>query len=141
MVQTVMMDLQIEQCANQVKAHPILLNSGILGILKGFLEPLITPRMNKTGENLLALPHLSIRQLVYKILAALPIATHSQEGRNLLKASGIGPVLLFYAKVKHETEANRRAVGDMLNRWMLPIIEEGRKAVKDDQMETERLRV
>lgn len=133
--------MQIEQCSNQVKAHPILLNSGILGILKGFLEPLMTPRANKAGDNLLALPHLSIRQLVYKILAALPIATHSQEGRNLLKASGIGPVLRFYAKVKHETEANRRTVGDLLNRWMLPIIEEGRKAVKDDQMEAERLRV
>jgi hypothetical protein len=102
---------------------------------------LITPRTNKSGENLLALPHLSIRQLVYKILAALPIATHHQEGRNLLKASGIGPVLRFYAKVKHETEANRRTVGDLLNRWMLPIIEEGRKAVKDEQAEQERVKV
>jgi TFIIS helical bundle-like domain len=133
--------VQIDSCASQVKAHPLLLQSGFLGLLKGFLEPLQTPRMNAEGDHLLALPHMQIRKLVYKLLGTLPISTHQQEGRNILKSSAIGPVLRFYAKVKHETEANRRAVAELLNRWMLPIIEEGRKAVRDDHSEAQRLKV
>lgn len=130
--------LQIEEVAKNVRAQPLLVQSGFLGLLKGFLEPLQTSKTAPTGQRLMSLPHLKIRLMVYKLLGVLPISTHSQEGRNTLRSSNIGPVLRFYAQVKDETEYNRRVVNDLLNRWMSPIIEEGRKANRDADVERAR---
>lgn len=130
--------VQIEEVAKNVRAQPLLVQSGFLGLLKGFLEPLETASMASTGHKLLSLPHLKVRLMVYRLLGVLPISTHSQEGRNTLRSSNIGPVLRFYAQVKDETEYNRRVVNDLLNRWMSPIIEEGRKANRDADVERAR---
>lgn len=130
--------MQIEEVAKNVRAQPLLVQSGFVGLLKGFLEPLQTAKVSASGHNLLSLPHLQVRNMVYQLLGILPISTHSQEGRNTLRSSNIGPVLRFYAQVRHEKESNRRFVNDLLNRWMSPIIEEGRKANRDADVDRAR---
>eukprot|EP00892_Ulva_mutabilis_P001501 jgi/Ulvmu1/11351/UM075_0011.1 len=129
---------EIEEVAKNVRAQPMLVQSGFVGLLKGFLEPLETAKRSADGRVLRSLPHMQVRNMVYRLLAVLPISTQSQEGRNTLKTSNIGPVLRFYAQVRHEKESNRRFVNDLLNRWMSPIIEEGRKANRDADAERAR---
>jgi hypothetical protein len=133
-----MIDLQIDQAVAKVKMHDLLLRFGFIGSLKSFLEPLETPKKSTNGTPVLTLPHGKVRATVYRALQKLPIMTDQPEGREMLKAAGIGPVLSFYSKVKDENPANRRLVQDLLMSWMAPMIEEGRKAALRPDYEAQR---
>jgi hypothetical protein len=130
--------LQIDQAIAKVKMHDLLLRFGFIGSLKSFLEPLETPKTSASGSAVLTLPHSKVRATVYRALHKLPINTEQPEGRDMLKAAGIGPVLNFYAKVKDENAENRRLVQDLLMSWMAPMIEEGRKAALKPDYEAQR---
>jgi hypothetical protein len=132
--------VQIESAVSQPSTHSYLLKAGFVGLLKGFLEPLETSKEGRSGK-VMTLPHIKVRSTVYQALKKLPISTHEQEGRDIIRSSEIGPVLRFYSKVKHESQANRLTVSQLLNTWMLPIIEEGRKAVRDEEVERQKLEV
>ena len=133
--------LQIDDAVAKVKMHDILLQSGFIGLLKGFLEPLPTNKVSPSGQHVPTLPKSEVRATVYRALQRLPIDTLDGSSRHMLKSSGIGPVLKFYSQVKDEDPANRRLVNDLLTTWMAPIVEEGRKAVMDNEHEGRRREV
>lgn len=115
--------LQIESFAKTDGAQALLVDSGFVELLKGFLEPL---KVGKGGCKW-TLPHVNVRQMVYRLLCILPITTCHETGRHILKCSGICRELRFYAAASDETEENRRVVNGLLHRWVMPIIEDGRK--------------
>ena len=80
--------------------HQILLGSGFIGILKGFLEPLETNKKAANGHPVLTLPHAKVRSCVYRALRRLPIDTLESGSLHMLKESKIGPVLKFYSQVR-----------------------------------------
>jgi hypothetical protein len=133
--------MQIDDAVAKVKMHDILLQCGFIGLLKAFLEPLPTQKIGLTGQRVPTLPHAQVRATVYRSLQRLPINTLEGSSRDMLKSSGIGPVLRFYSKVRDESPANRRLVTDLLNAWMAPIVEEGRKAVLNSEQEEQRREV
>ena len=108
---------------------------------KASLEPLPTNKVSPSGQHVPTLPKSEVRATVYRALQRLPIDTLDGSSRHMLKSSGIGPVLKFYSQVKDEDPANRRLVNDLLTTWMAPIVEEGRKAVMDNEYEGRRREV
>jgi TFIIS helical bundle-like domain len=121
--------------------HEALLVEGFVGLLKAFLEVLPTNKLGKDGEPMLTLPNVTVRVAVYRALKELPINTLDASSRHMLKSSGIGPVLKFYSKVADETPENRRLVSDILQSWMAPMVEEGRKAMMSNEVEDARRQV
>lgn len=140
-LQDVYVCMQIDNAVAKVKMHDILLQCGFIGLLKAFLEPLPTQKIGPTGQRVPTLPHAQVRATIYRSLQRLPINTLEASSRDMLKSSGIGPVLRFYSKVRDESPANRRLVTDLLNAWMAPIVEEGRKAVLNTEQEEQRREV
>ena len=121
--------MQIDDAMAKVKMHDMLLQYGFVGLLKAFLEPMKTQKVGRDGDRVPTLPHAQVRAAVYRALQKLPINTLDISCRHMLKSAQIGPVLRFYAEVRDEDPINRKMVNDLLNRWMAPIVEEGRKAV------------
>jgi TFIIS helical bundle-like domain len=122
--------VQIEDAVSKTNYHPVMLKAGFVNSLKAFLEPLQTDQ-EKLGQPKLTIPHVAVRRAVYSALQKLNIRTEQQEGRDYLRTSNLGPVLRFYSRIPHETELNKRVITELLNKWMLPIVEEGRRAFED----------
>ena len=79
-----MLDEVEEACIHRDK-QPLLLNEGLLGVLKSWIEPL------SDGT----LPNIKIRTTVLRILQKLPIDTADVTDRTNLKMSKIGSRVMF----------------------------------------------
>ena len=128
--------MQLEDMVAMKKRHKMLLNGGLLGAIKSWLEPLRDP---KTGR--IILPHAKVRAAVYRALTRLPLDTHHQESRDRLKVSGIGPLLVFYSKCSAESPANQRAANELVQNWIMPIVEEGRHDMRNQELNEQRKQV
>lgn len=120
---------ELAYMVSMVKMHEQMLQFGVLGSLKGWLEPM------QNGKGKMLLPHPRVREAIYTAIKKLPLDTHNQEARNQVKQSGIGYVLTFYSKCKFEKPQNQRLVRELITSWMAPIVEEGRAHVTDREQE------
>lgn len=91
------------------RMHDHLLRGGVLGVLKGWLEPM------PDGS----LPNSKVRAGVLQMLASLKINTHDEEQRDWLKRSGVGKLVMLLTKLPEETIENQRVRGD--NRVILTV--------------------
>jgi len=82
-----------------------------LTLLTRWLEPL--PDMS--------LPNINIRTAILKLLLQMPIHAEEHEGREQLKSSRIGRVVMFLSRLPEETAANRRMAKELVERWSRPI--------------------
>lgn len=80
------------------RMHDHLLRGGVLGVLKGWLEPM------PDGS----LPNSKVRSGVLQMLASLRINTHDEEQRDWLKRSGVGKLVMLLTKLPEETVENKR---------------------------------
>lgn len=84
------------------KAHLELLDSGVLTVLKTWLEPL------PDGS----LPHDTVKKGVLEILM------HMSPEREHLLESGIGKIVFFYQKNPYETRAIKKIAGQLVLKWI-----------------------
>lgn len=80
------------------RMHDHLLRGGVLGVLKGWLEPM------PDGS----LPNSKVRTGVLQMLVSLKINTHDEEQRDWLKRSGVGKLVMLLTKLPEETIENQR---------------------------------
>ena len=80
------------------RMHDHLLRGGVLGVLKGWLEPM------PDGS----LPNSKVRAGVLQMLVSLKINTHDEEQRDWLKRSGVGKLVMLLTKLPEETIENQR---------------------------------
>jgi transcription factor SPN1 len=80
------------------EAFDHLLRGGVLGVLKGWLEPM------PDGS----LPNSKVRAGVLQMLVSLKINTHDEEQRDWLKRSGVGKLVMLLTKLPEETIENQR---------------------------------
>lgn len=86
--------------------HEALLDCGVLGAIRQWLEPL----PNRS------LPAVGLRRALLEVLKSLPVETDH------LRESGIGKIVLFFARRLKEAPEVRRVAKDLVSRWSRPII-------------------
>ncbi|KAI5185888.1 transcription factor SPN1 [Nematocida homosporus] len=84
------------------KIHEELLDSGVLSLLKKWLEPL--------PDN--SLPHNDVKKGVFDILQ------HFTPEKEHLIESGIGKIVLFYSKNPYEKKEIKRMAKQLVLRWI-----------------------
>lgn len=94
--------------------HDDLLDSGVLGVLKSWLEPL--PDGN--------LPNVKVRTSILKLL--LQLNFFFEDRKEQLKKSGLGHVIMFLSKVPDELASNRRMAKEIVAKWSRPIFDQHR---------------
>lgn len=86
--------------------HDYFLDGGILEAVRIWLEPF------PDGS----LPNMNIREQLLGALLSLPIE------KDHLKESGIGKIVMFYAKLPREDQKIKRIAMELINLWSRPII-------------------
>eukprot|EP00210_Caulerpa_lentillifera_P001166 g1122.t1 len=114
---------EVDEACIQRQLQPILIEEGILGVLKSWIEPL------DDGS----LPNEKIRSTVLKILHKLPIDTADNTDRKNLQISQIGSRVMLLSRVSQETAENRKLAWDLVQKWSRPIFEQARR---DDDEES-----
>ena len=94
------------------KMHEYLMNGGILGVLKGWLEPM------PDGS----LPNTRVRGAVLSMLENLKINCANEDHKEQLKKSGVGRLVMFLSKLPDETAENRRLAQSLVESWSRPIL-------------------
>lgn len=94
------------------KMHEYLMNGGILGVLKGWLEPM------PDGS----LPNSKVRGAVLSMLESLKINCANEDHKEQLKKSGVGRLVMFLSKLHDETPENRRLAQSLVESWSRPIL-------------------
>ncbi|PRW61505.1 IWS1-like protein [Chlorella sorokiniana] len=102
----------VEEVLTTKRLHSDLLDAGLLGVLKAWLE------LMPDGT----LPNARIRESVLRLLCQLPVDTALEDRKEQLKRSGLGRVVMFYFKLPDETAGNRRLAKDLVERWSRPIL-------------------
>lgn len=97
------------------KLHDHLLRGGVLGVLKGWLEPMPDGSM----------PNSKVRSGVLQMLVSLKVNTHDEEHRDWLKSSGVGKLVMLLTRLPEETNENRRVAKGLVESWSRPILGEG----------------
>ncbi|CAD7699616.1 unnamed protein product [Ostreobium quekettii] len=119
---------EVEAAVLQRDLQSALLDGGVLGSLKAWLEP-----FNGT------LPNERIRSSVLGMLHKLPIDTADHFRREQLKRSRIGSRVMFYSKVKEESVQNRRIARELVQAWSRPISQETRNEEEEERQRAEQL--
>lgn len=94
------------------KMHEYLMNGGILGVLKGWLEPM------PDGS----LPNTRVRGAVLSMLESLKINCGNEDHKEQLKKSGVGRLVMFLSKLPDETAENRKLAQSLVESWSRPIL-------------------
>lgn len=94
------------------RMHEPLMAGGVLGLLKGWLEPM------PDGS----LPNSKIRTGVLSMLEKLNINCANEDHKEQLKRSGIGKLVMFLSKLPDETAGNRRVAQSLVESWSRPIL-------------------
>jgi transcription factor SPN1 len=116
----------VEAAAAVRRLHGELLDAGLLGVLKAWVEPM------PDGE----LPNARVRSAVLALLGRLPVDCSFEDRRAQLKRSGLGRVVNFLARLPDETPDNRRAARELVERWSRPILApHGDRAAADAEEE------
>jgi len=97
------------------RMHEHLMNGGILGLLKGWLEPM------PDGS----LPNSKVRGGVLSMLENLNINCANEDHKEQLKKSGVGRLVMFLSKLPDETQENRRLAQALVESWSRPILGSG----------------
>lgn len=103
---------RVQDVLSRKKLHAELLDSGILGTLKAWIEPM------PDGT----LPNSKIRSTILSLLLRLPVDTSYEDRRQQLKSSELGRMVMFYSKVPDETPENRKIARELVERWSRPIL-------------------
>ena len=110
------------------RLHDHVLRGGVLGVLKGWLEPMPDGSM----------PNSKVRGGVLQMLVDLKINTYDEEQREWLKKSGVGKLVMLLTKLPEETNENKRVARGLVESWSRPILGEGSALNESQQMrETE----
>ena len=104
------------------RMHDHLMRGGILGVLKGWLEPM------PDGT----LPNSKIRSGVLHMLVRLNINSANEDHRDQLKKSGVGKLVMLLSKLPEETQENQRVARGLVESWSRPILGTG-PSVEDAQ--------
>lgn len=120
---------RVQDVLSKRKLHNDLLDSGLLGVLKAWIEPM------PDGT----LPNTRLRNSVLNMLGALPIDCSFEDRREQLKRSGLGKVVMFLSKLPDETTENKRLAHSLVERWSRPILASARTSAHDET-ELERMR-
>ncbi|BDA46112.1 Protein IWS1 homolog [Coccomyxa sp. Obi] len=111
--------------------HDELLASGILGVLKAWIEPL--PDGN--------LPNIKIRTAVLRMLQQLPVDVADGLRKEQLKKSELGKVVMFLYRLPDESQSNRRIAKELIERWSRPIFEQYRERREDEELRERELQM
>ena len=103
---------EVEQQLRHVDLAPLALEHGLLSVLAAWLRP---------GEDG-SLPNARLRVSLLGLCAHLPIDTRDGLGRDHLKRSGLGKVVMYY-KLHDDTPAGRAAAAVLVDGWSRPIFE------------------
>ena len=103
---------EVEQQLRHVDLAPLALEHGLLSVLTAWLRP---------GEDG-SLPNARLRVSLLGLCAHLPIDTRDSLGRDHLKRSGLGKVVMYY-KMHDDTPAGRAAAAALVDGWSRPIFE------------------
>jgi transcription factor SPN1 len=98
--------------------HEDLMSCGILGMLKGWLEPM------PDGS----LPNSKVRGGVLSMLQELQVNCSNEDHRDQLKKSGVGKLVMFLSKLPDETPENRKLAQHLVETWSRPILGVARSA-------------
>jgi transcription factor SPN1 len=108
------------------KLHSELLDAGLLGVLKAWIEPM------PDGT----LPNSKVRGTVLALLGGLPVDCSFEDRREQLKRSGLGRLVMFLCKLPDETPGNRQLARQLVERWSRPILApRGGAAVEAEEMD------
>ena len=101
---------EVERQLCRVELQQLCLDHNLLGALATWLRP------GSDGS----LPNLRLRSSLLTICSRLPVDTQQQDGREQLKRSGLGKVIMFY-KLHDEVPANRNIAAHLVETWSRPI--------------------
>jgi transcription factor SPN1 len=101
---------EVERQLCRVELQQLCLEHNVLGALATWLRP---------GEDG-SLPNLRVRSSLLSLCSRLPVDTQEQDGREQLKRSGLGKVVMFY-KLHDEVPSNRDTAARMVDAWSRPI--------------------
>ncbi|KAL4424116.1 hypothetical protein ABPG75_001417 [Micractinium tetrahymenae] len=119
---------RVQDVLSTKRLHSELLDAGLLGVLKAWIEPM------SDGT----LPNAKVRETVLRLLHQLPIDCSMEDRKEQLKKSGLGRIVMFLFKVPDETPANRRLAKELVERWSRPILAPNRARNLDEE-EQERI--
>ncbi|GMH40307.1 hypothetical protein BSKO_08211 [Bryopsis sp. KO-2023] len=120
---------ELEETLIRRDFQQFLLEEGILGVLKAWIEPL------SDGT----LPNIKVRTTVLNCLKQLPIDTRDQESREYLKNSDVGSRVMFLSRISAETRENRKLASELVQRWARPIFAERVDEAQEEEMIRETL--
>ena len=101
---------EVERQLCRVELQQLCLDHNLLGALATWLRP------GSDGS----LPNLRLRSSLLSLCSRLPVDTQQQDGREQLKRSGLGKVIMFY-KLHDEVAANRNIAAHLVETWSRPI--------------------
>ena len=101
-----------EEAVSNLSYHEPLMHGGILGVLRGWLEPM------PDGS----LPNSRVRGSVLMMLKKLQVDCANEDHKEQLKRSGIGKLVMFLTRVPDETPENRRLAKSLVEAWSRPIL-------------------
>lgn len=117
---------RVEEVLAMRKLHGELLDSGLLGVLKAWIEPM------PDGT----LPNSKIRSSVLNMLTRLPVDCSFEDRKEQLKRSGLGRIIMFLSKLPDELPANRRVARELVDKWSRPILAPRRdKQIEEEEMQ------
>mmetsp|Transcript_13004 Transcript_13004/g.36884 ORF Transcript_13004/g.36884 Transcript_13004/m.36884 type:complete len:267 (+) Transcript_13004:241-1041(+) len=105
----------VEHILGRKGLHVDLLDSGLLGVLKAWLEPVRAK-----------LPNVRIRTTLLDALTAMDLQLADEDRRDSLKASGLGKIINFYSKCPDETPANQKLSANLVQKWSRQIFDQYR---------------
>ena len=145
----------VEEKLSQTMLHRELLDGGILGALKLWIELLPDGSMPNVKVRcsggckgcVLLLPEsgqtvtsaMQVRTAVFKMLQKLPIDLTLEGRKEQLKKSELGRYVMFYAKLPDETLPNRQLARSLVETWSRPIFEQYREQRQDEEIQVSRL--
>ncbi|KAL4853818.1 hypothetical protein ACK3TF_005298 [Chlorella vulgaris] len=103
---------KVQDVLSTKRLHSELLDAGLLGVLKAWIEPM------HDG----ALPNAKVRETVLRLLHQLPVDCSMEDRKEQLKRSQLGKMVMFLFKLPAETATNRRLAKELVERWSRPIL-------------------
>merc|ERR1719399_481496 len=96
----------VERVLKKKQLHHDLLDAGLFGVVKAWLEPIRA-----------RLPNVKVRETLLQCLIGIDVQLGDEERRDSLKRSGLGKSVNFYSKLDLESEGNRRLAAHLVQRW------------------------
>ena len=101
---------EVERQLCRLELQHLCLEHNVLGALANWLRP---------GDDG-SLPNLRLRAALLSLCSRLPVDTQQPDGKEQLKRSGLGKVIMFY-KLHDEVAAHRALAARMVDAWSRPI--------------------